>query len=77
MLLFFISSSSLVLAKQTHKPHSTKVNKLKTEIKCPVTGGKVDPATAYAKSIYKGKTYYFCCAGCPEEFKKNPKKYVK
>ena len=46
-------------------------------VTCPVTGEKIDPAKAYAKTVYKGKTYYFCCAGCPEEFKKNPEKYAK
>lgn len=47
------------------------------ETHCPVTGEKVDPATAKLKTVYKGKTYYFCCPGCPEEFKKNPEKYLK
>ncbi|OGC04580.1 hypothetical protein A3H38_02805 [candidate division WOR-1 bacterium RIFCSPLOWO2_02_FULL_46_20] len=46
-------------------------------VTCPVTGGKIEAAKAYAKTVYKGKTYYFCCAGCPEEFKKNPEKYAK
>ena len=44
---------------------------------CPITKTKIDPAKAYGKTVYKGKTYYFCCAGCPEEFKKNPEKYIK
>jgi YHS domain-containing protein len=26
---------------------------------------------------YKGRRYYFCCAGCPEAFKKDPAKYAK
>ena len=26
---------------------------------------------------YKGKRYFFCCAGCPESFKKDPAKYAK
>lgn len=26
---------------------------------------------------YKGRRYYFCCGGCPIEFKKNPAKYAK
>jgi Cu+-exporting ATPase len=26
---------------------------------------------------YKGKTYYFCCAGCKEKFEKDPEKYTK
>jgi len=26
---------------------------------------------------YKGERVYFCCAGCPDTFKKNPEKYMK
>ena len=29
------------------------------------------------KSVYKGKTYYFCCPGCKPLFDKNPEKYIK
>lgn len=46
-------------------------------VTCPVTGEKIDPATATLKTVYKGKTYYFCCSGCPEEFAKDPEKYIK
>lgn len=44
---------------------------------CPVTGEKIAKSKAYSKMEYKGKIYYFCCAGCPDEFKKNPEKYIK
>ncbi|MBU0574356.1 MAG: YHS domain-containing protein [Candidatus Margulisbacteria bacterium] len=40
-------------------------------------GTRINPSRAYGKAEYKGKTYYFCCAMCPGEFKKNPDKYVK
>lgn len=36
--------------------------------KDPVCGMDVDEATAEHKVEYKGKTYYFCAAGCKEEF---------
>ena len=26
---------------------------------------------------YKGHRYFFCCGGCPSEFKANPAKYAK
>jgi len=32
---------------------------------------------AYSKIEYEGQTFYFCSKVCEEEFKKNPKKYVK
>lgn len=47
------------------------------DVVCPVTGDIVDPVTAKLKTVYKGKTYYFCCEGCPEKFKENPEKYAK
>lgn len=45
---------------------------------CPVMGTKIPNVTkASGKSVYKGKTYYFCCAGCKPAFDKNPEKYIK
>ncbi len=45
--------------------------------KDPVCGMDVDPATAAAKSEYKGQTYYFCAPGCKREFDANPEQYLK
>lgn len=42
----------------------------------PVCKMEVDPATAPAKSEYKGQTYYFCAPGCKREFDKNPEKFL-
>jgi len=45
---------------------------------CPVMGNKIaSVAKASGKSVYKGKTYYFCCPACKPMFDKNPAKYVK
>jgi YHS domain-containing protein len=44
---------------------------------CPVMGTKFNVNATTMAADYNGKTYYFCCAGCPDEFKKNPEKYVK
>jgi YHS domain-containing protein len=41
---------------------------------CPVMG---DPIDKKYFIDYKGKRIYFCCASCPDEFKKNPEKYMK
>ena len=47
-------------------------------ITCPVTGDKIaDIKDAAGSSTYKGKTYYFCCAGCKPAFDKNPAKFAK
>jgi YHS domain-containing protein len=53
---------------------SVTKKKLVPQKTCPVQGDPID------KSIfvdYKGKRVYFCCAGCPETFMKDPEKYLK
>jgi YHS domain-containing protein len=58
-------------------PNKTKTPKT---IVCAVTGGKVDIAKAtkdHMYTDYKGRRYFFCCAGCPEEFNKDKAKYSK
>ncbi|MDT8781324.1 MAG: YHS domain-containing protein [Candidatus Bathyarchaeota archaeon] len=37
---------------------------------------EVDEKTAKWKTIYQGKTYYFCAPGCKKEFESNPQEYV-
>lgn len=44
--------------------------------KDPVCGMDVEEAKAAGKSEYKGKTYYFCSAGCKAAFDKQPDKYA-
>ncbi len=44
---------------------------------CPVTKEKIASVKdAAGSSTYKGKTYYFCCAGCKPMFDKDPAKYA-
>ena len=44
---------------------------------CPVTKEKIASVkAAQGSSVYKGKTYYFCCSGCKPMFDANPAKYV-
>ena len=51
------------------------------KLHCAVeTKNEIDVKKATADKMfadYKGNRYFFCCPGCPEEFKKNPAKYVK
>ncbi|HEV7642607.1 MAG TPA: heavy metal translocating P-type ATPase [Pyrinomonadaceae bacterium] len=42
----------------------------------PVCGMTVTPETAVGSFLYKGKTYYFCAAGCLNKFKQNPEYYL-
>lgn len=43
----------------------------------PVCGMTVKEGSEAEKYEYKGNTYYFCSEDCFEEFKADPKKYVK
>ncbi len=42
----------------------------------PVCGMDVEDEAHAPKSIYKGRTYYFCCDGCKEEFDAHPEDYA-
>ncbi len=42
-----------------------------------VCGMQVDPAKAAGSSQDKGKTYYFCSAGCKAKFDANPEQFAK
>ena len=42
----------------------------------PVCGMTVDPHTAKHRHDYKGRTYYFCSAGCRTKFAADPEKYL-
>ena len=45
---------------------------------CPVTGDKVASVkAAVGQTTFKGRTYYFCCAGCKPRFDKDPAKFIK
>lgn len=52
-----------------------------TEIKCAVMPDhtvKIADATKNKMfADYKGKRYFFCCGGCPGQFKANPAKFAK
>lgn len=37
---------------------------------------EVDERTAKWKSVYEGKTYYFCAPGCKKAFDAEPRKYL-
>ena len=37
----------------------------------------IDPKTATAKTVYAGKTYYFCSKVDKEKFDKDPEAYLK
>ncbi len=47
------------------------------DLVCPVMGNPIPSVEkAAGKSVYNGKTYYFCCTGCKPKFDKDPAAYV-
>ncbi len=49
----------------------------KTMAKDPVCEMEVKEKEAAATYQYKGKTYYFCAAGCKKKIVKDPDKFLK
>jgi Cu+-exporting ATPase len=71
-------ASAAVFAADPSPKAPVKTAAAKPNLVCPVTGEKIaSVADAVGSSVYKGKTYYFCCAGCKPMFDKSPAKYVK
>ena len=45
-------------------------------VKDLVCGMQIDESKAKAKTVYKGKTYYFCSYMCMETFVDSPDKFI-
>jgi P-type Cu+ transporter len=45
-------------------------------VRDPVCGMTVDPHTAAHRHVHRGRTYYFCSAGCRAKFAADPAKYL-
>ncbi len=43
---------------------------------CPVMDNPIPDLDKAASTVHEGKTYYFCCPGCVDQFKADPEKYV-
>ncbi|HUT17455.1 MAG TPA: copper-translocating P-type ATPase [Acidobacteriota bacterium] len=78
-LIMSLSTVIVALNSQTLRKYEPKDVEFKEErrvVKDPVCGMELEPATAYGKNEYAGRTFYFCSKHCEEEFKKNPEKYA-
>ena len=80
-VLFLGAALMLVSAGLKVEAKPVKKAAVPTSGHCAVMkDSKVDIKDATAKKMYadhKGRRYFFCCAGCPEAFKKEPAKYAK
>jgi len=71
-------SASTAFAAPAAKTHAAKKAAKPAALVCPITGETIASVKdAAGQSVYKGKTYYFCCASCKPEFDKNPQAHVK
>lgn len=64
-------------ALRKYESEEVKALAKKTLVTDPVCKMKIAPETAYSKLEYEGRTVYFCSKMCEEEFKRNPRKYLK
>lgn len=79
-IIMSLSTVIVALNSQTlrkYEPEGVKTVERKTLVTDPICGMKIDPDAAYSKIKYEGRLIHFCSKMCEEEFKKNPKKYVK
>ncbi|MCW4021485.1 MAG: HAD-IC family P-type ATPase, partial [Candidatus Bathyarchaeota archaeon] len=79
-LLMSLSTVIVAFNSQTlrkYEPETAEFLEERHAAKDPVCGMEVDIGTAESKSVYKGKTYYFCSTKCKESFESNPRKHVK
>lgn len=58
-------------------PHTITEAEIGKEAACPVMGSKIKVTKDTLSAEYRGKIYYFCCDGCPDDFAKDPEKYTK
>jgi Cu2+-exporting ATPase len=79
-LVMSLSTVIVAFNSQTLRKYEPKGVEFREEapvtVKDPVCGMEIEPATAYGKTEYSGKTFYFCSKHCAEEFNKNPEKYA-
>jgi Cu2+-exporting ATPase len=79
-LIMSLSTVIVAFNSQTLRKYEPEGVAFKEEapvtVKDPVCGMEIEPATAYGKTEYAGKTFYFCSKHCSEEFNKNPEKYA-
>ncbi len=74
-------AATAMLASTAFAVGKPKTAKATTHLPCAVmTTNKVAIKDATSKKMFadhKGRRYFFCCAGCPEAFQKDPAKYAK
>ncbi len=73
ILTVFLGLNTIYAHEEGHQMNAEKIETQENAGICPVTH---EPASKGYYYAYEGKTYYFCCPMCIEEFKKDPQKYI-
>ena len=75
VLVGIVTTAGKIQAEELNvrKPTQGEIGKSAT---CPVTNEKFEVGEDTPVIDYKGKSYFFCCAGCVGTFKKNPDKFA-
>ena len=71
--------AEIILTRRSKKPSqgdTLEAGHSRPDARDPICGMIVDPATAIYLSEYCGRTYYFCCAGCKQEFDEKPETHA-
>jgi YHS domain-containing protein len=61
---------------QEVKSRQLNSNEIGLKAWCPIMDYNFEVKASTSVIDYKGKSFYFCCEGCPAEFKKDPDKYL-
>ncbi len=71
-----VASSGLLPAGKVDSILSAGRPPLPKTATCPVSGEAVHPTAKTDWTVYDGKVYYFCCAGCKPKFVANAEGYL-
>jgi len=72
--------AEIILTRRSKKPpvqsDTLEAGYARPDVRDPICGMIVDSATAAYFSEYRSRTYYFCCAGCKQEFDAKPEAHA-
>ena len=72
----FLKDPDKYLAMTEFRERRPTLEEIGREAQCAVMKHKFKVTAATPVIDYHGKSFYFCCPGCPGEFKRNPDKYM-
>ncbi|MBI3944738.1 MAG: YHS domain-containing protein [Armatimonadetes bacterium] len=76
LLLALGLAAAAAVAAGTHRHGGGEQKEGKPALVCPVMKSPVSADGSGGKSVFRGRTYYFCCPGCKQPFEKDPHAYV-